>query len=79
MHVNTLSFLGRRVVSDRRADAPPVIVAFLSIVPLEKLFDWGGEQLALYCGEDLGDLIVVTLNKCPFIISALAPETRETD
>ncbi|ETW78302.1 H+/Ca2+ exchanger Vxc1-like protein [Heterobasidion irregulare TC 32-1] len=36
--------------------------AFLSIVPLEKLFDWGGEQLALYCGEDLGDLIVVTLN-----------------
>ena len=56
-----------------------MIVAFLSIVPLEKLFDWGGEQLALYCGEDLGDLIVVTLNKCPFIISALAPETRETD
>ena len=66
-------------MSDRRADAPPVIVAFLSIVPLEKLFDWGGEQLALYCGEDLGDLIVVTLNKCPFTISSLAPETRETD
>ncbi|THH13160.1 hypothetical protein EW146_g7031 [Bondarzewia mesenterica] len=36
--------------------------AFLSIIPLEKLFDWGGEQLALYCGVDIGDLIVITLN-----------------
>ncbi|TFY80602.1 hypothetical protein EWM64_g3412 [Hericium alpestre] len=31
-------------------------------MPLEKLFDWGGEQLAMYCGEDLGDLIIITLN-----------------
>ena len=38
-------------------------VCYLAIVPLEKLFDYGGEQLALYCGEDLGDLIVITLNK----------------
>ena len=38
-------------------------VCFLAIVPLEKLFDYGGEQLSMYCGEDLGDLIVVTLNK----------------
>ena len=38
-------------------------VCFLAIVPLEKLFDYGGEQLAMYCGEDLGDLIVITLNK----------------
>jgi Ca2+:H+ antiporter len=38
-------------------------VCFLSIVPLEKLFDYGGEQLAMYCGDDLGDLIVITLNK----------------
>ncbi|KAI0248523.1 hypothetical protein BJV78DRAFT_1276542 [Lactifluus subvellereus] len=37
-------------------------LCFLSIIPLEKLFDWGGEQLAMYCGEDLGDLIVITLN-----------------
>ncbi|KAN0135210.1 H+/Ca2+ exchanger Vxc1-like protein [Lactarius tabidus] len=35
---------------------------FLALVPLEKLFDFGGEQLSMYCGEDLGDLIVVTLN-----------------
>ena len=40
-----------------------LLVCFLAIVPLEKLFDYGGEQLALYCGEDLGDLIVITLNK----------------
>jgi len=37
-------------------------LCFLSIVALEKIFEWGGEQLALYCGPDLGDLIVITLN-----------------
>ncbi|KAH9047180.1 hypothetical protein EDB84DRAFT_523499 [Lactarius hengduanensis] len=37
-------------------------VCFLAIVPLEKLFDWGGEQMAMYLGKDLGDLVVVTLN-----------------
>ncbi|EIM84946.1 uncharacterized protein STEHIDRAFT_60432 [Stereum hirsutum FP-91666 SS1] len=37
-------------------------VAFLAIMPLEKLFDFGGEQLAMYCGEDIGDLILITLN-----------------
>ncbi|KAF8260051.1 hypothetical protein EI94DRAFT_1706606 [Lactarius quietus] len=36
--------------------------SFLALIPLEKLFDFGGEQLAMYCGEDLGDLIIVTLN-----------------
>jgi hypothetical protein len=38
-------------------------VCFLAIVSLEKMFDWGGEQLAMYCGPDLGDLIIITLNK----------------
>ncbi|KAA1470848.1 hypothetical protein DENSPDRAFT_836749 [Dentipellis sp. KUC8613] len=38
------------------------VLSFFAIMPLEKLFDWGGEQLALFCGEDLGDLIIVTLN-----------------
>ncbi|KAI9461408.1 hypothetical protein F5148DRAFT_1286668 [Russula earlei] len=37
-------------------------LSFLSIVALEKIFEWGGEQLAMYCGPDLGDLIVITLN-----------------
>jgi len=59
-----------------------LVVCFLSTIPLEKLFDFGGEQMALYCGkvmgrfffflrgvksrspgQDLGDLVVVTLNK----------------
>ncbi|KAH8980642.1 hypothetical protein EDB86DRAFT_3087748 [Lactarius hatsudake] len=35
---------------------------FLAIVPLQKFFDWGGEQMAMYLGKDLGDLVVVTLN-----------------
>jgi len=38
------------------------ILCFLSIIPLEKLFDYGGEQMAFYLGADLGDLLVVTLN-----------------
>ncbi|RDB20539.1 Vacuolar calcium ion transporter [Hypsizygus marmoreus] len=37
-------------------------LCFLALVPLEWLFDWGGEQMAFYCGKHLGDLIVVTLN-----------------
>jgi hypothetical protein len=32
-------------------------------MPLERLFDYCGEQMAFYCGKDLGDLIVITLNK----------------
>jgi hypothetical protein len=44
-------------------------VCFLGIVSLEKMFDWGGEQLAMYCGPDLGDLIIITLNKYVRFIS----------
>ncbi len=39
------------------------LVCFLAIVPLEQLYHFGGEQLAMYCGKDIGDLIVITLNK----------------
>lgn len=38
------------------------VFAFLGIMPLVKIFDWGGEQLAMYCGEDLGDLVIITLS-----------------
>ena len=37
-------------------------VCFLSIIPLERLFDWCGEQMALYLGLSLGDLLAITLN-----------------
>ncbi|KAH9036459.1 hypothetical protein EDB85DRAFT_2143038 [Lactarius pseudohatsudake] len=37
-------------------------LCYLAIAPLQKLFDWGGEQMAMYLGKDLGDLVVVTLN-----------------
>ncbi|KAJ7047689.1 hypothetical protein C8F04DRAFT_935863 [Mycena alexandri] len=36
---------------------------FIAIIPLCRLLDHGGENLALYCGKDIGDLIVITLNK----------------
>jgi Ca2+:H+ antiporter len=31
-------------------------------MPMEKMFDFGGEQMAYYLGKDLGDLVVITLN-----------------
>ncbi|KAF5393659.1 hypothetical protein D9757_000294 [Collybiopsis confluens] len=37
-------------------------LCLLAIIPLEKLFDYGGEQMAFYLGRDIGDLLVVTLN-----------------
>jgi hypothetical protein len=38
-------------------------VCFVSMIPLARMLDWGGDQLALYCGKNLGDLMTVTLNK----------------
>ncbi|KAJ6516216.1 hypothetical protein C8R45DRAFT_959313 [Mycena sanguinolenta] len=38
------------------------MLCFLAIIPLEKLFDYGGEQMTFYLGEDFGELLVVTLN-----------------
>ncbi|KAF5370031.1 hypothetical protein D9758_001349 [Tetrapyrgos nigripes] len=37
-------------------------LCFVSLIPLSKLLDFGGENLALYCGKEFGDLIIVTLN-----------------
>ncbi|KAF8974689.1 hypothetical protein BDZ97DRAFT_1911848 [Flammula alnicola] len=37
-------------------------LCFFAILPLERLFDYGGEQMAYYLGKDLGDLATVTLN-----------------
>ncbi|OCH88001.1 hypothetical protein OBBRIDRAFT_735268 [Obba rivulosa] len=37
-------------------------LSFLSIVPLERMFDWGAEQMAYYLGEELGELLIITLN-----------------
>ncbi|KAG8733550.1 hypothetical protein FRC11_005303 [Ceratobasidium sp. 423] len=38
------------------------ILSFIAIIPLENVSEYGGEQLALYCGESIGDLIVITLH-----------------
>ncbi|KAF8639814.1 hypothetical protein AX17_001072 [Amanita inopinata Kibby_2008] len=37
-------------------------LCFLAIIPLERLFDYGGEQMSFYLGKQLGDLFVITLN-----------------
>ncbi|KAF8897209.1 hypothetical protein BD779DRAFT_1667217 [Infundibulicybe gibba] len=33
-------------------------LTFAPIIPLERLFDYGGEQMEFYLGKDLGDLLV---------------------
>ncbi|KAI0085228.1 hypothetical protein BDY19DRAFT_996943 [Irpex rosettiformis] len=38
-------------------------LCFVAVMPLERLFDWGAEQMALYLGKDLGDLLTITMNK----------------
>ncbi|KAG6850054.1 hypothetical protein H0H93_001870 [Arthromyces matolae] len=38
------------------------MMTFIAIIPLSKILDYGGEQLAMYCGRAIGDLIVITLN-----------------
>ncbi|OCH85381.1 hypothetical protein OBBRIDRAFT_859404 [Obba rivulosa] len=37
-------------------------LCFLSIIPLENMFDWGGEQMTFYLGPELGDLLTITMN-----------------
>ncbi|KAJ7179439.1 hypothetical protein C8R46DRAFT_1073775 [Mycena filopes] len=44
---------------------------FVAIIPLCRLLDYGGENLALYCGKDVGDLIVITLNNAIEAILAI--------
>lgn len=45
--------------------------SFLAIIPLCKLLEFGGENLALYCGKDFGDLILITLSNAIEAILAL--------
>ncbi|KAF7978300.1 hypothetical protein HWV62_895 [Athelia sp. TMB] len=46
-------------------------LAFLGLMPLEQIFDWGGEQMALYLGKEIGDLLIVTLNKLRLLQSTI--------
>ena len=59
-HHLSLALAARDSTSDT---TKPYAVCFVSIIPLENIFDWGGEQMALYLGTQLGDLLVITLNK----------------
>lgn len=47
------------------------ILSFVAIIPLENISEFGGEQLALYCGESIGDLIVITLHNIVEAVLAL--------
>ncbi|KAF8232845.1 hypothetical protein L208DRAFT_1269941 [Tricholoma matsutake] len=38
------------------------VLCFLAIVPHERIFEYGGEQMAFYLGRQLGDLLIISLN-----------------
>ncbi|KAI0367920.1 hypothetical protein BV20DRAFT_1054488 [Pilatotrama ljubarskyi] len=40
------------------------ILCFISIIPLQYMFDWCGEHVARRTGPDLGDLIRITFKNC---------------
>ncbi|KAM5541651.1 hypothetical protein V8D89_004841 [Ganoderma adspersum] len=52
------------------------VLCFLAIIPMEGMFDWGGEQIALYLGKDLGDLVIVTLNNAVEAVLAIVLLTK---
>ncbi|KAJ3826687.1 hypothetical protein F5880DRAFT_1610022 [Lentinula raphanica] len=37
-------------------------MSLIALVPLERALEYGGDQISLYCGKELGDFIIVTLN-----------------
>ncbi|KAF8594656.1 hypothetical protein BDV93DRAFT_529186 [Ceratobasidium sp. AG-I] len=46
------------------------ILSFVAIIPLENIAEFAGEQLALYCGESIGDLIIITLHNVVEVVLA---------
>ncbi|KAH9913962.1 uncharacterized protein BXZ73DRAFT_106748 [Epithele typhae] len=63
-------------LSHKWGPEPTFVLNFLAIIPLEGIFDWGGEQMALYLGKDLGDLLVVTLNNAVEAVLAIVLLTK---
>ncbi|KAF9224306.1 hypothetical protein BS17DRAFT_779615 [Gyrodon lividus] len=52
------------------------VLCFLSIIPHEKLFDFYGEQMRLYLGKDIGDLLTITLNNVVEVTLAIILLTK---
>ena len=53
----------------------PCIVCFIAMIPLQKMFDWGGEEISAFLEEDLRDLLVITLSKYVYLDASLDPNT----
>ena len=43
-------------------DTAVLVLNFLALIPLENLFEYLGDQMSLFLGNDLGDLLIITLN-----------------
>ncbi|KIO18026.1 hypothetical protein M407DRAFT_84392 [Tulasnella calospora MUT 4182] len=48
-----------------------LLFSILGLIPLAHIFEFVGEQIALYCGQTLGDLIVITLSNSIEVVLAV--------
>jgi hypothetical protein len=39
-------------------------VALFSLTGLEKVLDFVGDNFAIFCGQSIGDLLIISLDKC---------------
>ena len=62
-HIATFTRNVNSLVNNEVSTHCPYPVSFFAIIPLERLFDYGGEQMSYYLGKDLGELLIITLNK----------------
>lgn len=60
-------------------DVCPYTVCFIAMMPLQKIFDWGGDEIGAYLNDDLRDLLIITLSKrvSPSLMSTLHELTVE--
>ena len=43
-------------------------VCFVTMIPLQRIFDWCAEEAAVYLGQDLQSFVVITLNKSVLVL-----------
>ncbi len=55
------------------------LVCFIAMIPLQKTLDWGAEQMGLFLGKELSDLLVITLSKYVRTASTIGSSSRLTD
>ncbi|TBU39209.1 hypothetical protein BD309DRAFT_872771 [Dichomitus squalens] len=56
--------------SEKWGNNTTFVLCFIAMIPLQKIFDWGGDEIGLFLGNEPRDLLVITLSNA--IEAALA-------